>query len=322
MGGWGFLSHRQPLSLTMSHQPGNNELQSKRQKLSGDGDEKEAAELITLGGPMYDEATARKMLQEVVLVSADKAEDGEAVIGFDPDDASLDNLYFVDDDYFRRMNITPMMYFVRKGDAKMCRYLISRGASTTKKSEGGNPRNVTINTFPMYIAADRGHLDICKVLYANGAQNDVSRGDGDGLTPFHIAVFHGHDDVVRWLVLQGALCANASSEEIGEDGIYPEGYCRELNRVWFVQTIKRLVEWAKEVIQSHSAVVMFLLGTLPPAPDTDQVRTLQCLSGYPGVRKHVADFVGLEVTKGKQLRILRSVVDVLPSFIRTDDEEE
>ena len=62
---------------------------------------------------------------------------------------------------------------------------------------------------------------------------------------------------------------------------------------------------------------MFLLGTLPPAPDKDQSCTLQCLSGHAGVRKHIGDFVGLEITKGKQLRILRSLKEQLPYFIRS-----
>ena len=79
---------------------------------------------------------------------------------------------------------------------------------------------------------------------------------------------------------------------------------------------ERLVEWAKEVTESHSSLMMFLLGTLPPAPGMEQSRTLQCLSGDPGVRKHIGDFVGLEVTKVKQLRILRNVVEVLPSLIK------
>ena len=43
-----------------SHEPLN-----KRQKR---GDEEDASEIIAFGGPMYDEATARKMLQEVVLM--------------------------------------------------------------------------------------------------------------------------------------------------------------------------------------------------------------------------------------------------------------
>ena len=114
--------------------------------------------------PMYDEATARKILQEAVLVSAERAVDGEAVVGFNPNDATLDNFYLIDN-----KEITPMIYFALRGDAKMCRYLISRGASTTKRSE----RNIFF--YPMYVAANGGHLDLCKVLYANGAQIDVRR---------------------------------------------------------------------------------------------------------------------------------------------------
>jgi hypothetical protein len=265
---------------------------------------------------MYDEATARKMLEEVVLVLAEYTEDGEAVIGFDPDDAALDNVYFVNDrNDFWGVEITPMVYFAVKGDAKMCRYLISRGASTTKccAEEDGF-------FCPMYATAHWGHLDICKVLYANGAQNDVRRGNpaADGcFTPFHAAACHGYDELIRWFVLQGALCANSSSEKIEEDLISWESL-RNPSRF---SSWQRLVEWAKEVTQSHSAVITFLCGALPPAPDKDRSRTLQYLSGHPGVRKHIADFVGLEVTKGKHLRILRNVVDVLPSEWASDEEE-
>ena len=83
----------------------------------------------------------------------------------------------------------------------------------------------------------------------------------------------------------------------------------------------RLVGWAKEVTQTHSSLMMFLLGTLPPAPGKDQSRTLQCLSVHLGIRKQIGNFVGLEVTKVKQLRILQSVMDVAPSLLRTEDEE-
>ena len=79
---------------------------------------------------MYDEATARKMLKAAVLLSAeaakyDFAEDVEPVIGFDPDDAALDNVYNIAVGY---SDTTPMIHFAEKGDAKMCLYLISRGA--------------------------------------------------------------------------------------------------------------------------------------------------------------------------------------------------
>ena len=128
------------LSPTMSDQPGNNgdhEPQRKRQKC-GNCDGKKV-KIIAFGGPMYDEATARKMLKEVVLVSAEKAEDGEPVIGFDPDDAAFDNVYNVYDDNFGGAEVTPLIYFIEKGDIKMCRYLVSRGASTTKSPTSWSP---------------------------------------------------------------------------------------------------------------------------------------------------------------------------------------
>ena len=44
---------------------------------------------------MYDEATARKLLQEAVIVSAEDAVDGPAVVGFEPNGAALDRSYQV-----------------------------------------------------------------------------------------------------------------------------------------------------------------------------------------------------------------------------------
>ena len=289
---------------------------SKKQK-RGDGDEKpKADEIIAFGGPMYDEATARKMLEEVVLVIESEFHRAPAVIGFDPNDAALDNVYYIDDYYWKGVEITPMIYFAHKGDVKMCRYLLSRGASTTNVHDSVESCNFY---FPMFTAAREGHLEVCKFLYANGASHDIRKENFAGWTPFHTALFDGHDELVRWLVLQGALCANANSEEIKGDRIFPEVFERRVsNRV--SSHCERLVEWAEEVTQTHSSLATFLLGTQPRSPDKDQNRTLQWLSGHPGVRKNIGDFV-MEVTKGKQLRILRNVVDVLPSLIKAEDEE-
>ena len=160
----------------------------------------------------------------------------------------------------------------------------------------------------MYVAALHGHLDVCKVLYENGAQNDV-RKRTSSWTPFLVAATHGHQEVVRWLVLHGALCSDNNSEDVDRSRV-----------VWrnqdVVNSCDDLVKWAEEVTQSHSAVVTFLGGTLPPSPSADKRRMIQCLSGHPGVRKHIFDFVGLEVTKGKHLRILRNVVKAFPFFIK------
>jgi hypothetical protein len=147
----------------------------------------------------------------------------------------------------------------------------------------------------MYEAACEGHLDICKLLYENGAQNDVWKVDDTGWTPYHAAAYKGHDGLVRWFVLQGALCADADSVEIEGDRIYPQQQRTWGRNVWrgnrnMADSCQRLVAWAKEAIETHSALVMFLLGALPPAPDTDQSRSLQCLSVRPGIRKHIGDF--------------------------------
>ena len=263
---------------------------SKRQKC-GDGDGKKAAEIIAFGGPMYDEATAHKKLKEVEYSGV------EMVIGFETDDATLDNAYDV------HGGTTPMIHFAGEGNAKMCRYLISRGASTTKAGE----HDFGI-FFPMYSAARNGHLDVCKILYENGAKDDIRRMTGDW-SPFRVAAFYGYDQVVRWLVLHGALCADNNSEEVEVDRIP-----NELRGVVF--SCNDLVAWAKEVTQTQSSVVTFLLGALPPEPGEDQTRTLQCLSVHPGIRKHIGDFAGLEVIKRKHLRILRNVVEVLPPLLK------
>ena len=286
---------------------------------------------------MYDQATARKMLEEATEFSEDScysrgdyhyfysdADKPCPETPFDPDDMALDNTYrcVIGSSSFAR-EITPVIYSARIGDLKMCRYLVSRGASTTKTTDTWSPMYAAaFGTYKIIPDEEtyklQGHLEVCKFLHANGARHDVRKEMySNGWTPFHAATYQGHDELVRWLVLQGALCVDDSSEAIEGDRIYPKR-CGGRARNTMSPSCLRLVEWAKEVTQTHSELVTFLLGTLPPAPDKDQSCTLQCLSGHPGVRKHIGDFVGrLEVTNEKQLRILRNVVDVLPSFIRT-----
>ena len=264
------------------------------------------------GGPMYDEATARKILQEVVLVPAHLPGGGEAVIGFDPDDAALNNLYEAwDQNFFRGHKVTPMIHFARKGDLKMCRYLVSRGASTTKAS-------TCWEWFPMYAAASWGHLDVCKFLYANGAKNDIRRESRHGWTPLNTVAIQDTRNfaLVRWLVLEGALCADGSSETIDENRLYPKSeITKDIYREKLSRTRERLVEWAEEVTQTHASIITFLHGTRPPTPGTDRRSNLEWLSVHPGIRQHICGFVGQEVTKKKQLHILRQVKDALPPLV-------
>ena len=249
---------------------------------------------------MYDEATARKMLRDAPVRPL--GSDGEGDDGFDPDDAALDNDYRDKDYQFDQF--TPLIYFTSEGDLKMIRYLISRGASTTKGTD--------IFPSPMHLAAREGSLDICKLLHANGAQDHVRLPDKYGWTPFHYAAHLEFDDFARWLVLHGALCHNDSSDVVDGDLIRGRNRCAGEKAY---ATCCRLVDWSKDILQSHSSMVIFLLGTLPPTPEKDRGCILQCLSGHPGIRKNIADF-GLEVTNAKQLRILGSVVELLHETMR------
>ena len=257
------------------------------------------------GGPMYDEATARKMLREAVLVDP---EFGELTIGFDPEDTALDNGYYVCERTFEGIGVivTPMTYFARKGDLKMCRYLASRGASTTRAPGGFKTRK----WFPLYAAAYGGHLNVCKFLFANGAKSEIRRANKCGFTPLATAALNEHHALIRWLVLGGALCANDISEKVEENRFYPEEQSKFYSNV-FSSARERLVEWAEEVTQSHASIITFLHGALPPTPGKDGRCILQHLGGHPGIRKHICCFVGQEVTKKKHLHILRQVKGAL-----------
>jgi len=268
----------------MSYQGEDSEPPSKKQKF-GEG----PSPLFAFGGPVEDEATARRKLVEAE---------------FDPD-APVDQ--FGQPIEFTLGDCAPMIYFCHEGDLKMCRYLLSRGASTTKTCETGF-------YCPMYAAAQEGHIKVCQFLFENGAKHDVRRENGQGWTPFAVAAVQKRDEVVRWLALNGALCADDNSDVEGHR-IYPKNKSSDM-RYWSKndadKTCSRLVEWATDVTRTLSSLVTFLHGTLP---GNGRQCTPQCLSGHPGIRKHVADCVGLEVTQKRHLHILRQVKDVLPSFI-------
>ena len=56
---------------------------------------------------------------------------------------------------------------------------------------------------PLCIAAQRGHLEVVRVLVESGANKDQGKTD-DGATPLFVAAHEGHLEVVRFLVEAGA----------------------------------------------------------------------------------------------------------------------
>ena len=85
--------------------------------------------------------------------------------------------------------------------------------------EGGFTRGdlrseITLNSFysneeaytmcPMAFACDRGRLDVCTYLYANGAAGDISRVNSEGNAPMHMACMFGRLPTAQWLSEVGA----------------------------------------------------------------------------------------------------------------------
>ena len=55
---------------------------------------------------------------------------------------------------------------------------------------------------PLYSAANKGYLEIVKLLIENGA--DINKSNNDGWTPLYSAADKGHLEVVKLLIENGA----------------------------------------------------------------------------------------------------------------------
>ena len=293
-------------------------------------------------GPVEDEEAAREKMKEA---------------GFDPDDVtkectlSLDARKAINMDFlgFSTTKIGPMAYFCRIGDLKMCRYLLSKGASTTATNASGW-------WFPMYTAALGSHLDVCEWLYDHGAEEDVCRQNFHYYTPlyrsFYGAARSRSQACCRWLILKGVLSLDDKPGVVCPRLMRRDIAPRRVAAIVY-DARPQLLEWAQQSVQTHSGFVTFLLGTLPAPAFTraalhsllaerlqskdaaeificntpeDQCRlawekiakTRFCspaiaLGEKTGILELIADYVG--VVRGRDLRILRSLVDPLSDYL-------
>ena len=95
----------------------------------------------------------------------------------------------------------------------MCRYLLSKGASTTATNTRGW-------WFPMYAAALGGHLDVCKWMYIHGAEEDIGRRNVGNKSPLGCAnrsyrypIDQNRSIISRWFILKGAAPVSSASNQ-------------------------------------------------------------------------------------------------------------
>ena len=305
----------------------------------------------THDGPVENEETAREKMEEA---------------GFDPDDVTkqckLSYRACVAGNTNRtlRAKMHPVTYFCLLGDLKMCRYLLSKGASSTATS-------TDCTWFPMYSAAAGGRLDVCKWLYGHGAKVDIGRRSTDNYwsnaghySPLQAA--GPSQACCRWFILKGVLSLDDKPGVVD-----PERMRRDIRPEYddydIIYDVRpQLLEWVKQSVQTHSGFMTFLLGTLPAAVPTFSRAALQsllaerlqsqnraeifirnapeeqcrlawekisqarvsspivCLGGTTGILELIADYAG--VFRGRDLRILRSLVGPLSEYLKEVPEGE
>lgn len=98
---------------------------------------------------------------------------------------------------------SPLYWAARKGDLKLCSYLIQKGANMNKKIE-------KFHQTPLHEATWKGHLHIVKHLVEEGA--DIGIKDYEGSNALHMACRRGHLGIVKFLLEQKGSKLNCSDK--------------------------------------------------------------------------------------------------------------
>ena len=264
---------------------------------------------------------------------------------FDSDD--LNKLCDIVDDDGDTWSVTPVIWYCREGNSKMCRSLIARGADCRKTDKYGGS--------PMLYAAANGHLEIAQFLcHECGARKDIWRVTNEGISPLRIAFHGGHVDVWKWLIRNGAL--SSSRNDVDDGGIGATMVMRRNIRPiqdndgdnWRNDKRLTVLAWAQTSVAAYENVKVFLTGTIVPASSSvcrhpknpyatrshkrrkvvSPSSLLAIFKGKSGILELIAHFIA---GTPQQLRTLRLLVDRLPDFIarvpfiieeEEDDEDE
>ena len=284
--------------------------------------------LITTDGPIEDEETARQKMRDAKVGHGPWK--GSRKVGkrsgFDPNNVTdpLQSSEYDDEDMFK---MTPMGYFATEGDLPMMRWLYSKGASTRDENVGFY--------FPMYCAATHGHLNVCKWLYDHGAAQDIKRrtqaacvASVNGISPLRgSSIFSDHQELTRWLILRGALCAEDGTGELDMDILKQELGSGTSPRLFGDHNARKremILKWADELHQRRGPFHAFLFGTISRPkvhsyPTRKSLSPLRNLGGQPGVLQVISDFAG--IVRGREARIIRQLTAVLPDFNRELEEQ-
>lgn len=127
----------------------------------------------------------------------------------------------------------------------------------------------------------------------------------------------GTQEAAQWLLLHGAIPSD------------DEGQLNELalKNIFHLNTYvpgealsqrKVFLRWAEDACFTHNAFFAFLLGSTHvqrrPERSLHTITACSCLSGYDGIRKRIAGYVG--VITGRKLRTVRGVIKPLKESLK------
>ena len=267
--------------------------------------------LLDAGGPIEDDETARQKMRDAWVYARGVDGTQRDRPGFDPDNVS--DVKSID--AFSNATvylITPMGYFAREGDLPMMRWLYINGADTRDVDVAFN--------FPMFGAAVNGHIEVCKWLFAHGAAKDVKRRTSPvGTIPLYYTFGRAsHQDLSRWLILNGALCKDDDSGKLDVE-IMKEDLRLNTISSWRVKERELLLDWATDLHRPRTSFLLFLSGALSAPKHAYSTRRsaspVRILSGKSGILELIGDYVGF--VRGREARIIRQLTEMLPKFDST-----
>ena len=243
--------------------------------------------LLDAGGPIEDDETARQKMKNAIHTYKKGVEGTrDEPVGFDPDNLADIRVSEPRINFQKTEGgVTAMGHFTRFGDLRMMGWLFVNGADT---------RDVHVPvSFPMLLAAVLGELDVCKWLFDRGAAKDIKRRTREthpdyypnGRSPLHVAFGYSEKrDLIRWLILKGALCKDDDSGELDVEIMK-----QDLDPTYSVvldvrEERKLLLEWANDLHQARYSSLLFLSGSLSAPGHAHSTRSaLQRLGGKPGI---------------------------------------
>jgi len=221
---------------------------------------------------------------------------------------------------------TPLHHFCWTGNLVFVRFLVLIGADCTELDKFG--------WYPMLVAANKGHLDICKWLfeYGGGAKDQINKEASHGVTPLglsYLAWHHGYridkeGKICRWLL------QNGGGQHLSNKAMrcmYDREGKEEINS-------SLLVLWTRKNIQLYDTFILFLCGASiislsSEASDDGGTRThkreqkippersLQILDGHPGMMELIGNYVG--VIRGQEIRRLQEFNELVIEYSNTGD---